>query len=125
MTISPGSHPHTGLHPDHAVLVHNSMRLANGRHDLVPGAFYTKTWSANNDPDVNERGSFRGTSGQNVPTVVPAECMVYLRPLALSSFCTSATSAATDTFAVPTCRRHQRPLRKKISCCWWGTGSLG
>lgn len=42
-----------------------------------------------------------------VPTVVPAECMVHVRPLAFSSFCTSATSLATETLPVPTyTRRH-------------------
>jgi hypothetical protein len=35
--------------------------------------------------------------------VVPAECIVYLRPLARRSFWTSVTSAETEAEAVPTC----------------------
>ncbi len=41
------------------------------------------------------------TAWGSLPTVVPAECIVYDNPLALSSFCTSAISRATDTLPVP------------------------
>ncbi len=40
--------------------------------------------------------------GVAIPTVVPAECIVYLSPLALRTRCTSATSSATEIFPVPT-----------------------
>ncbi len=38
----------------------------------------------------------------DLPMVVPAECIEYDNPLALSSFCTSATSWATEAVPVPT-----------------------
>ena len=38
----------------------------------------------------------------DLPTVVPAECMVYCRPLFFNSFWTSAISSATETLPVPT-----------------------
>lgn len=39
---------------------------------------------------------------KTVPTVVPAECIVYFKPLAFNTRCTSATSAATEMVPVPT-----------------------
>jgi hypothetical protein len=36
-----------------------------------------------------------------IPTVVPAECIEYVKPLLLRSRCTSATSFDTDAVGVP------------------------
>jgi hypothetical protein len=47
----------------------------------------------------------------HIPTVVPAECIVYSNPLFLSRRCTSATSLETDAVGVPRGMRQKSAMQ--------------
>lgn len=57
----------------------------------------------------------RITASHEPSTVVPAECIVYARPEAASSFCTWAISLATERVAVPTFVLCERNVQARLA----------